>query len=94
MDPDLIDNVAMHRFELPLDKEGVIAAAYYRVDGDKVVLTHTEVPPEYGGRGIGSRLARGVFEAIRASGRKIVPQCPFIGTFAARHPEYADLITA
>lgn len=92
MDPDLIDNVAMHRFELPIEGDDY-AAAYYRIDGDKVILTHTEVPFAYSGRGIGSRLAKGVFEAIRASGRMIVPRCPFMGAFAARHPEYADLIT-
>lgn len=92
MDPDLIDNVAMHRFELPIEG-GDYAAAYYRIEGDKVILTHTEVPFEYSGRGIGSRLAKGVFEAIRASGRRIVPRCPFMGAFAAKHPEYADLIT-
>lgn len=88
----VIDNPANHRFELPIEGEEEIAAAYYRIENGRVVLTHTEVPQQFSGQGIGSRLARGVFEAIRASGRKAVLKCPFMSAFAARHPEYADIV--
>lgn len=90
----VIDNPAEHRFELAIEGSDAPAVAYYRVDGDRILLTHTEVPQAAAGRGIGSRLAAGVFETIRASGRKVVPKCPFMGAFAARHPEYSDLVTA
>lgn len=93
MDSQVTENVGQHRFELPIDgSNGEIAAAYYRIDGGVLVLIHTEVPFEYSGRGIGSRLARGVFEALRASGRKAVLRCPFMGAFYARHPEYSDVV--
>ena len=72
--------------------EGELALAYYRLDGNKIVLTHTEVPPRFSGQGVGSRLAKGVFDAIRTSGRKAVAECPFMAAFAGRHPEYADLL--
>jgi predicted GNAT family acetyltransferase len=88
----VIDNPARHRFELPIEGEDEVAAAYYRVEHDHVVLTHTEVPQRLSGRGIGSRLAQGVFDAVRASGRKVVLRCPFMGAFAARHPEHSDLV--
>lgn len=91
MTSDVIDNPAEHRFELPIEDDA-IAAAYYRIDDGRVVLTHTEVPFQYSGRGIGSRLALGVFDAIRASGRKAVLKCPFMGDFYARHPEYSDIV--
>lgn len=87
----IIDNPAQHRFELPIE-EDEIAAAYYRIEDGRVVLTHTEVPQKYSGKGIGTELARGVFDAIRASGRKAVLKCPFMGAFAARHPEYSDIV--
>lgn len=89
---DVIDNPAQHRFELPIDDEDEIAAAYYRIENGRVILTHTEVPQQFSGQGIGSRLAKGVFDAIRASGRKAVLRCPFMGAFAARHPEYSDIV--
>jgi uncharacterized protein len=88
---NVVDNPFQHRFELPIEGEE-IAAAYYRVENGRVVLTHTEVPQQFSGQGIGSRLARGVFDAIRASGRKAVLKCPFMGAFAARHPEYSDIV--
>ena len=80
------------RFEL--DFEGGMAFANYRLDGDRVVLTHTEVPEAFEGRGIGSRLAQGIFEIVRESGRKIVIRCSFIAAWLRRHPEYADLVVS
>ncbi|MFD1881240.1 GNAT family N-acetyltransferase [Paracoccus pacificus] len=92
MPDDVIENPAEHRFELALDGED-IAAAYYRIDenGD-VVLTHTEVPYAYSGRGIGTRLATGVFDLIRASGRKAVLRCSFMAKFYTTHREYDDIV--
>ncbi len=91
MSDQIIDNPDQRRFELALDNDQV-AAAYYRIEDGRVVLTHTEVPYELSGQGIGSRLARGVFDAIRASGRKAVLKCSFMARFYAAHPEYADMI--
>lgn len=86
------DNPIEHRFELPIDDTHEVAAAYYRIDGDRIVLTHTIVPERFSGQGLGSRLAHGTFETIRASGRKAVLLCPFMAAYYARHPEYADIV--
>ncbi|MGY4313599.1 GNAT family N-acetyltransferase [Bradyrhizobium sp. JR3.5] len=83
-----------HRFELTIDNSSEIAAAYYRIEGGWLVLTHTEVPRQFSGRGVGSRLARGVFDAIRASGCKVVLRCPFMVAYYAHHPEYYDIVEA
>jgi hypothetical protein len=86
----VVENTRLHRFELPLP-DGM-AAAYYREDGNRLVLTHTEVPSEYNGQGVGTFLATQVFEQIRASGRKAVVKCPFMAHFASKHPEYRDIV--
>lgn len=86
------DNPAKHRFELRIDDSGgEIAAAYYQIEDDRLILTHTEVPQQFSGQGIGSQLARGVFDTIRASGRKAVLRCPFMAAYYARHREYSDI---
>ncbi|MGO4738379.1 GNAT family N-acetyltransferase [Bosea sp. 2KB_26] len=90
MDGTVIDRPDLNRFELAVD--GGLALAYYRLDANRVVLTHTEVPQELSGQGIGSRLAKGTFDLIRASGRKIVLRCSFMAGWASRHPEYDDII--
>ena len=91
MDAEVKENTALHRFELPLDGEAM-ALAYYTLDNGQLVLTHTEVPSEFSGQGIATRLARGTFDLLRQSGRKAVLKCPFMGHFFATHPEYADIV--
>jgi predicted GNAT family acetyltransferase len=88
----VFDNPQESRFELPL--EGGAALAYYRLEGDTVVLTHTEVPEHLSGQGIGSRLAKDVFETVRTRGQKVVTECPFMASYGQRHPEYADLLAS
>jgi len=84
------DNSAFHRFELETD--GHTAYAYYQMAPGVITLTHTEVPPALGGRGVGSALVRGVLEAARARGLKVAPKCPFVSAFMGRHPEFNDLL--
>src|SRR5215218_5880957 len=60
---DVVDNPSQHRFEMAIGD--ALAVAHYETEGGRVVLLHTEVPPELAGRGIGSKLARGVFETLR-----------------------------
>ncbi|MFV0296410.1 MAG: GNAT family N-acetyltransferase, partial [Hyphomicrobiaceae bacterium] len=92
MPTDVIENSAQHRFELALDGDD-IAAAYYLIDeSGNLVLNHTEVPSGYAGRGIGTVLATGVFDLIRASGRKAVLKCSFMQRFYASHREYDDIV--
>ena len=87
---DVVEKPDRNRFELALD--GGTALVAYRREGDRLVLIHTEVPEELSGQGIGSRLARGVFELIRESGRKAVVRCPFLQAWLAKHPEYDDIV--
>lgn len=91
MSQQVRDNPAEHRFEMPI-ADGAIAAAYYRLDDGVVVLIHTEVPFELSGNGIGTRLALGVFETIRQSGRRASVRCAFMANFVARHPEQRDVL--
>lgn len=86
------DNPAEHRFELAIDGSQEVAAVYYTYVSDHLVLTHTIVPEQFSGKGIASALARGVFEELRANGRKAVLQCPFMAAYYARHPDYADIV--
>jgi predicted GNAT family acetyltransferase len=83
------DNEARNRFEL--DVGGTIAFVTYRKSPVAITLVHTEVPPELGGQGIGSKLARATLDAVRAEGRKLAVECDFIRGFMGKHPEYNDL---
>ncbi|MBR0794682.1 N-acetyltransferase [Bradyrhizobium jicamae] len=84
------DNEAQSRFELEVD--GAIAFVVYRKTQDTITLVHTEVPPELGGRGIGSKLARATLDAVRAQRRKLIVKCEFIQGFMKKNPEDNDLL--
>jgi hypothetical protein len=92
MDTDVVDNPHESRFEMAVG--GTVAFAEYRQENGRIHLLHTEVPQELSGQGIGSKLAKGVFETLRGRGARVVAQCPFMAGYAARHPEYAALLDA
>ena len=87
---DVIDNKADHRFELEV--EGHLATERYKLDGDVITFEHTDVPKELGGRGVGSILVQGALDQVRASGLKLIPQCPFVKAWIEKHPDYQDLV--
>ena len=81
-------NATRGRYEL--DTPHGLAIAVYHQQGDRLVFTHTEVPSEDEGHGIGSELVRGALDDARRRGFKIVPACSFVVDFVRRHPEYND----
>jgi uncharacterized protein len=89
---DVVDNKAQQRFELVVD--GHLAAAFYKRDGDVITFVHTEVPPELGGRGVGSKLAQGALDQVRRAGLKVIAECPFVKAWIGKHSEYKDLLNA
>jgi len=74
------------------DLDGQTARIDYEKEGDTIVLTHTFVPRDYEGRGIGTQLVAAVLADLRRRGVKIVPQCPFIAIYIERHPLWRDMI--
>ena len=89
---DIINNETKHRYELTVD--GHIAATYYEIADGVITFVHTEVPPELGGKGVGSRLIEGALDQVRAEGLKVIAQCPFVKAWIGKHPDYADLLKA
>ena len=91
MNARVTENAQQRRFELPI-ADGALAAAYYRIENERVVLIHTEVPSEFSGQGIASQLAHGTFERLRETGRKAIPRCPFMARFLVKNPQYSDIV--
>jgi len=87
---DIRNNTVRHRYEL--DADGDTAVAYYTISPGVITLTHTETPMALRGRGIASRLVRGVLESARVEGLKVVPKCPFVSAYIAKHPEFGTLL--
>ncbi len=88
--PEVSDNPSASRFEILTDQGAAILT--YRYRGADLDLVHTEVPPALEGRGYASALATAALTAARREGKKVIPSCPYVRAYLARHPEYADLV--
>ncbi|MPZ96007.1 MAG: N-acetyltransferase [Propionibacteriales bacterium] len=93
MELELRDNTDESRYEL-VDGDTLAGIVEYKLDEGTISLTHTEVDSSYKGEGLGSRIASGVLDGVRARGLAMLPVCPFIRRYVQRHPEYADLVPA
>ena len=81
---------AKNRYEILVDgtRAGLTA---YRDRGDQRVFYHTEVDDAFAGQGRASRLVRQALADVRASGKRIVPVCPYVAKFLQKHQEFADI---
>jgi predicted GNAT family acetyltransferase len=68
-------------------EDGHHAVLRYAVKRGNLVLEHTEVPPELGGRGIGSALVEAAVRRARADGLGLIAVCPFASAWLQRHPD-------
>jgi uncharacterized protein len=81
------------RYEVTVDGQ-LAGHADYRDEGEVRVFVHTEVDDAFEGQGVGSTLAREALDDVRASGRRLVPRCPFIRAYIERHPDHEDLVSS
>jgi predicted GNAT family acetyltransferase len=88
---EVVDAPEQSRYLARVDGE-VAGFAAYRLRGERIVFTHTEVDPSYEGKGVGSALAKAALDDVRQRGLTMVLVCPFMTAYVQRHPEYADLV--
>lgn len=90
-DFELIDNKAKRRYEFHIG-ELTSKIEYLISDRGVIYLTHTEVPQELKGQGIGSQLVLKTLIDIENRGLKLMPLCPFVATYIHRHPQWNKII--
>jgi len=66
--------------------------AEYKLAGDLIVFTHTEVDEAFEGQGVGGALVRGALDHVRTREVRVLPLCPFVKAWIARHPDYHGLV--
>ncbi|HKT06132.1 MAG TPA: GNAT family N-acetyltransferase [Rugosimonospora sp.] len=92
-DVKVVDNPDEGQFEIYAHgrRAGFVA---YDLAPDRITFIHTEIDPEFNGRGLGGRLVAQALDMARERGLAVVPRCPFVKRFIERHPDYADLVAA
>ena len=90
--PTVVDRPDLNRYELDVD--GAVAYLTYRRNDNHVLLSHTEVPEVFRGRGFGAILAKHALDEARRAGKQVIVRCPFVTAWLRRHHEYDDIIIA
>ena len=78
------DNPQRSRYEIFLEGDLAGYSTYTDRRGTRV-FTHTEIDPDYEGKGIGSQLAKGVLTDVIGRGLAVTVRCPFITAYLRRH---------
>ncbi|MFE9689144.1 GNAT family N-acetyltransferase [Micromonospora sp. NPDC005806] len=81
---------AKHRYEILVDGKRA-GLTEYRDRGQQRVFFHTEVDDAFAGQGLAAHLVQEALTDVRASGKRIVPVCPYVAKFLKKHDEFADI---
>lgn len=90
---EVVENREAGRYAIAVDGEPA-GFAQYRDRGRALAFVHTEIDDRYEGQGLGGRLVSAALDDVRSRGLAVLPFCPFVRGWIARHPEYLDLVPA
>ncbi|MGU3437812.1 GNAT family N-acetyltransferase [Actinomycetes bacterium M1A6_2h] len=88
---DVIDVPDKNRYEIREDGT-VLGFAEYNRSGHEIAFLHTEVDPQYGGRGLAGQLIAFALDDARSRKDSVLPYCPFVKAYIQKHPDYVDLV--
>jgi len=82
------------RYVLLRDGVEIGQTVYDRPEPGMIEFLHTEIDRSLQEHGLGTALATGALDDVRANSTdRVSAICPFISGFMRKHPEYADLKT-
>ena len=90
-DYELIDNTENHQYEFHIGKL-VPKIEYIKSKNGEIYLTHTEVPVQLEGKGVGSQLVEKVLKDIEREELRLVPLCPFVAGYIKKHPDWRRIV--
>ena len=91
MDLEVTDNPDKARFEIIVDGE-LAGFVLYHLRGSEIAFTHTQTDDRFRGHGLGGHLVQASLDSARERHLAVLPYCPFVNSWIAAHPEYADLV--
>lgn len=86
------ENSSKNGFFKAIENEKIAGEMTYVWAGDsKFIIDHTEVFPEFEGKGVGKKLVMAAVEYARANDFKILPLCPFAKALFEKMKEIQDV---
>ena len=61
---------------------------------DKFIIDHTEVEPDFNGKGVGKEMVLAAVDFARKNGLKIIPLCPFANATFQKNVDLQDVLSS
>ncbi len=75
-------NSSANRFEITIG--GRLAKVEYRMSGNRMIITHTEVPETLRGKGLAEQLVAAAVQYARNDGLEVIAECDYANRFLNR----------
>tara|TARA_R110000850_G_scaffold150497_1_gene273249 strand:+ start:161755 stop:162033 length:279 start_codon:yes stop_codon:yes gene_type:complete len=79
-------------FKAVSDKKEAGRMTYSWAGKEKFIIDHTEVKPEFNGRGVGKQMVITAVDYARENKLKIIPLCPFAKAMFEKIKEIRDVL--
>ncbi|MFB9080061.1 GNAT family N-acetyltransferase [Flavobacterium procerum] len=92
MEIQQINDTKKGYFEALEDGKEAGKMTYTWAGDSKFIIDHTEVSPEFNGKGVGKKLLMAAVEYARNNNLKIIPLCPFAKSVFDKVEEIRDVL--
>lgn len=92
MEIQQINDIRKGYFEAIEDGKEAGKMTYTWAGDSKFIIDHTEVSPEFNGKGVGKKLVMAAVEYARNNDLKIIPLCPFAKSVFDKVEEIRDVL--
>ncbi len=93
MEIQQIDRESKGFFKATEDNKEAGRMTYSWAGDDRFIIDHTEVNPEFSGKGVGQKMVEAAVAYARENNLKIIPLCPFAKAQFDRHADWKDVLT-
>lgn len=93
MEIQQINDTKKGYFEAVEDGKEAGKMTYTWAGDSKFIIDHTEVSPDFNGKGVGKKLVLAAVEYARANNVKIIPLCPFAKSVFDKVEEIRDVLS-
>ncbi|WP_433829725.1 GNAT family N-acetyltransferase [Flavobacterium anhuiense] len=93
MEIQQINDTKKGYFEATEDGKEAGKMTYTWAGDSKFIIDHTEVSPEFNGKGVGKKLVLAAVDYARANNVKIIPLCPFAKSVFDKVEEIRDVLS-
>lgn len=93
MEIQQINDTKKGYFEATEDGKEAGKTTYTWAGDSKFIIDHTEVSPDFNGKGVGKKLVLAAVEYARTNNVKIIPLCPFAKSVFDKVEEIRDVLS-